>query len=180
MANLTSLHLLLRVTQNATLILMTSTLAFSRLLPKLFRGGQAFVGVEAILRDLTPEQSAQKPAHLPHSAAEILAHINWWNRWMLDVIETGTALPYPATAAQTWPSVQAQDWEKLKNEFYDLLVRIDTHAARPDLANPVNHEETLGELLADFALHTAHHFGQLISVRQAIAAWPPTGGGDTW
>lgn len=156
------------------------TPVFSRLLPKLFRGGQAFVGVESALSDLTAELAVQKAENLPHSAAQILAHINWWNRWMLDVIEAGCAIAYPANAAQTWPVVTASDWPRLKNEFYDLLVRIDTHAARPDLASPVNHEETIGEMLADFAMHTAHHFGQLVSVRQAIGAWPPAGGGESW
>ena len=157
-----------------------SQLALARLLPKLFRGGQAFVGVEAALSDLSAEQAAARAPELPHSVAELLAHINWWNRWMLDIIEMGQALPYPPHAADTWPAVGASDWGTVKNEFYELLARIDAHAARPDLASPVNHEETICELLADFALHTAHHFGQIISVRQALGAWPPAGGGDTW
>ncbi len=155
-------------------------LAFARLLPKLFRGGQAFVGVEASLSGLDAETAVRVPGDLPHSVAALVAHINWWNRWMLDIIEMGQAQPYPAHAADTWPAVSADDWSRVKNEFYELLARIDAHASRPDLANPVNHEETIGELLADFALHTAHHFGQIVSVRQALGAWPPPGGGDTW
>lgn len=157
-----------------------SQMAFARLLPKLFRGGQAYVGVEAALSDLSPELAATRPEKLPHSVAELVAHINWWNRWMLDIIEMGEAQPYPKHAADTWPSVNAEGWSRTKNEFYELLARIDPHAARPDLSNPVNHEETIGELLADMALHTAHHFGQIVTVRQALGAWPPAGGGDTW
>lgn len=155
-------------------------LAFARLLPKLFRGGQAFVGVEASLSGLDGELAATRPEGLPHSVAELVAHVNWWNRWMLDIIEMGEAQPYPKRAGDTWPEVGADDWGRVRNEFYELLARVDTHAARPDLANPVNHEETIGELLADFALHTAHHFGQVVTVRQALGAWPPPGGGDTW
>lgn len=158
----------------------TSQLAFARLLPRLYRGGQAYVGVEASLSDLTPEQAATVPPGLPHSVAGLLAHINWWLSWMLEVIETGQAAPYPEHASVTWPAVTAADWERLKTEFYVLLARVDTHTSRPDLQNPVNHDETLGELLADFALHTAHHFGQIITVRQLIGAWPPASGGDTW
>lgn len=154
--------------------------SLARLLPRLFRGGQAYVGVEAALSDLSSDQAAQRAQGLPHSVAELLAHINWWNAWMLEIIETGAPVPYPQHAALTWPAVGAEGWEHTKNEFYTLLARIDTHAARPDLQNPVNHEETIGELLADFALHTAHHFGQIIAVRQGIGAWPPAGGGDTW
>ena len=97
--------------------------------------------------------------------AELVAHVNWWNRWMLDVIEEGRAMPYPKHASDTWPSVTEDDWARVRGEFYELLARVDTHTARPDLANPVNHEETIGELLADFALHTAHHFGQVVTVR---------------
>ena len=155
-----------------------STLA--RLLPRLYRGGQAYVGVEATLSGLTAAQAVTVPSGMPHSVAGLLAHINWWNRWMLDIIETGAPVPYPKHAGETWPEVKATEWDTLKTEFYDLLSRIDGHAARPDLQNPVNHDETIGELLADFALHTAHHFGQIIVVRQLIHAWPPPGGGDTW
>lgn len=158
----------------------SAQLAFARLLPKLFRGGQAFVGVEASLSGLEAQQAVQKPPQLPHSVAELLAHINWWNRWMLDIIESGEAQPYPEQAAKTWPEVKAEDWANVRSEFYELLARIDPHAARPDLASPVNHEETIGELLADMALHTAHHFGQIVTVRQALGIWPPIGGGDTW
>lgn len=156
-----------------------TSFAFSRLLPKLFRGGQAFTGVEAALSDLSPEQATTHHPDLEHSVAELLAHINWWNRWMLDTIELGAPLPFPERAADTWPNISANDWGHLKNEFYELLGRIDAHAARPDLASPVNHNETLGELLADMALHTAHHFGQIISVRQALGFWN-TANGDTW
>ena len=45
--------------------------------------------------------------------------------------------------------------------------------------NPVNHDETIGELLADFALHTAHHFGQTSWCANHPRLAPP-GGGDTW
>ncbi|GGJ64375.1 DinB family protein [Deinococcus aquiradiocola] len=158
----------------------SSQLAFARLLPRLYRGGQAFVGVEASLSDLTPDQAARRPDGLPHSVADLLAHVNWWLGWMLEVIEAGEAAPYPAHASITWPETTAADWERLKGDFYMLLGRVDTHTSRPDLQNPVNHDETLGELLADFALHTAHHFGQIITVRQLIGAWPPASGGDTW
>lgn len=154
-------------------------LAFARLLPKLFRGGQAFVGVEATLSGLSGAQAVTRPTGLPHSVAELVAHINWWNRWMLDIIE-GQATPYPRHADETWPEVTEDDWGNIRNDFYELLSRIDPHAARPDLASPVNHDETIGELLADMALHGAHHFGQIVTVRQALGAWPPPGGGDTW
>lgn len=154
--------------------------AFARLLPKLFRGGQAFLSAEAIISDLSAEDACRTPERLPHSVASLLAHVNWWNRWMLDILESGEAMPYPASSADTWSEPTAEEWRDIKTEFYVLLSRIDAHAARPDLASPVNHGESVGELLADFALHTAHHFGQIISVRQALNLWPPAGGGDRW
>ena len=168
------------VSNNTDARAQASTLAFARLLPKLFRGGQAFLGVEEIISDLTAEQAVSYVKGLPHSVAELLDHVNWWNSWMLDILESGQAMPYPECAAQTWRKVDAAQWPEIKTEFYTLLSRIDAHAARPDLASPVNFDETVGELLADFALHTAHHFGQIITVRQALDAWPPAGGGDTW
>lgn len=157
---------------------MSAPSPLARLLPRLFRGGQAFVGVESILAGLSEAQAGTRPPGLPHSPAELLAHINYWLAWMLEVIESGEARPYPHSAAEGWP--KPLGWAAEKARFYDLLSRTEPHALRPDLMSPVNFDETIGELLADFALHTAHHLGQLITVRQALGAWPPPGGGDTW
>ena len=81
-------------------------MAFARLIHKLFRGGQAFVGVEATLSGLDAAQATTRTQNLPHSVAESAAHINWWNRCMLDIIEIGHAQPYPKHATDTWPEVQ--------------------------------------------------------------------------
>lgn len=136
------------------------------------------MAAENILSGLSEEQAGRHPEHLPHSVSELLAHINYWLEWMLEVIESGAARPYPKSAAQSWPAPRG--WQEEREHFYRLLARIDAHAARPDLSEAVNFEETTFELLTDFALHTAHHLGQIITVRQALGAWPPPGGGDTW
>src|SRR5688500_15635016 len=128
--------------------------AFASLLPRLFRGGLAFIGVETILSNLTDLQAVKRPDSLPHSVAELVAHVNWWNLWMLDVIEAEYVVPYPKRASLTWPTVRASQWPGVKKEFYDVLARIDTHTMRPDLVSPINHSETTYELLVDFALHT--------------------------
>ena len=51
----------------------STQLAFARLLPRLYRGGQAYVGVEASLSDLSAELAATRPDGLPHSVADLLA-----------------------------------------------------------------------------------------------------------
>ncbi len=39
---------------------------------------------------------------------------------------------------------------------------------------------TLEAVLWQMAAHNSYHVGQIAMVRQALGAWPPRGGGDTW
>jgi hypothetical protein len=36
------------------------------------------------------------------------------------------------------------------------------------------------EVLYQLAAHNSYHVGQIVVLRQALGAWPPPGGGDTW
>ena len=39
---------------------------------------------------------------------------------------------------------------------------------------------TVGDVLIHVSLHTAHHIGQVITLRQQLGAWPPPAGSWTW
>jgi uncharacterized damage-inducible protein DinB len=35
-------------------------------------------------------------------------------------------------------------------------------------------------VVAHVAVHTAHHIGQIVTLRQLLGAWPPPQGSHTW
>jgi uncharacterized damage-inducible protein DinB len=39
---------------------------------------------------------------------------------------------------------------------------------------------SLEAVLWQMVAHTSYHVGQIVMVRQALGAWAPRGGGDTW
>jgi uncharacterized damage-inducible protein DinB len=39
---------------------------------------------------------------------------------------------------------------------------------------------TLEAVFMQMVAHNSYHVGQIAMLRQALGAWPPRGGGDTW
>ena len=50
----------------------------------------------------------------------------------------------------------------------------------PGVEIPVLAKESHGSGIVHAALHNAHHLGQVITLRQLMALWPPPGGTITW
>lgn len=134
---------------------------------------------------------AQAAAHLPgtpHSVVEIVAHMLHWQTWFLLRV-AGEAIPAVATASLGWPAAQAEDWEPLCARFLDGLERavevgLDPAAGvrriDPAIEFPPLAAYTVGDALTHIAVHNSHHLGQIVTLRQILAAWPPPEGSYTW
>ena len=57
-----------------------------------------------------------------HSIAEIVAHIDFWQRWFIDRCE-GVNAPMVGTAAEGWPSVPQGAWPEVRARFLEALER---------------------------------------------------------
>jgi len=58
----------------------------------------------------------------------------------------------------------------------DVLAR-EVAGTHPDHER---HSSTLLAVLWQTLVHNSYHLGQIAMLRQALGAWPPKGGGDTW
>lgn len=111
----------------------------------------------------------------------------YWQEWFNACAETGfTAVP--EQAALGWPEVSG-GWDAVRGRFL-----VATGAARrisdetalskpllpPGVENPVLARDTHGSGLLHAAFHTAHHMGQIVTIRQLLGAWPPPAGSYTW
>ena len=142
----------------------------------------------AMLEGLSPSDAARKPAENVHSIVEILAHVTFWQTWWVNRCE-GRVEPMAGKALHGWPEASAGDWERLVEEFragLERAVKISEDASRldakitPAIEFPPLANHTIRDALVHIAQHNAHHFGQIVILRQMIGQWPPPQGSWTW
>lgn len=151
---------------------------FGKAVGNLFRGGPANVSWERALEGLSAEDAARQPEHLPHSVAEIVAHVQFWQAFLIRAVQ-GEPVTWPKHAAEGWP--EHTDWETLKAGFLRDVEVLRGYARDPQRAQqPDERGNPLAVNLANFAGHGLYHLGQVVLVRQALGLWPPPSGGDTW
>jgi uncharacterized damage-inducible protein DinB len=159
-------------------------------LKRLLRGIGVFTSPRRTISGLTGEQALVVPQGAPHSIAQVLAHMRFWQDWMLTTAESGRMQPFPERADTGWPAVDDGEWDGLVEAFVAGLARAEALASDEallarkgvfgDVPIPGWNQYTVGYILADLAMHNAHHLGQIVLLRRLLGAWPPEGGGVTW
>jgi uncharacterized damage-inducible protein DinB len=139
-----------------------------------------------VLSDIAEAHATTRPANAPHSIAEIVAHLDFWQNWILHRVH-GQADPMVQQAALGWPSVQTGQWDTLRSRFLTGLqqaaelstgnVSLPLH---PPIEFPAMAEYTIGDALQHVAMHNSHHLGQVVLLRQMLGIWPPPAGSWTW
>jgi uncharacterized damage-inducible protein DinB len=157
-------------------------------LHSILRGAHSYIEPPAALAGMTREVAVRKLTNTPHSIAEIVAHMAFWQQWYLDRCD-GLAIPLPERAALGWPAVADGEWETILARFEAgfrraLALADDQARAASPLTpalefDPLRHYTT-SDALIHIALHNAHHVGQVVTLRQQQGAWPPPAGSWTW
>jgi uncharacterized damage-inducible protein DinB len=149
--------------------------------PKFIEGlieeWSSFVPASRAVDDLSPELATTKLEGWPHSIAEVVAHMLFWQRNDFQTISTGVE-PEVAPGA-SWPLVTAADWPRLKDEFIQALEHSRALTRDPDNLERsiLNGRFTVGARMVWFTGHNAYHLGQVVFMRRTLGAWPPPGGG---
>jgi uncharacterized damage-inducible protein DinB len=148
-----------------------------------------FLAPARALEALSPDLADRRLDGAPHSIAEIVAHLNFWQNWFIRRAE-GTAEPMVQHAAEGWPAVTAGSWPSLQQQFVDGLSQLTAWAdaagdaletpLTPAIEFPPLAHYTKRDVLVHVATHNAHHLGQVILLRQLLGAWPPPAGSWTW
>ena len=141
----------------------------------------------ASLAELSPADAVRRVAHAPHSIAEIVAHMTYWQAWFTARCE-GRAEPMAPTAAIGWPTVRQDDWPALAGRFVaglDLFAVAVTSRGlealvTPTIEAPMMAAYSYRDVCEHVALHNAHHLGQVILLRHVMGVWPPPAGSYTW
>lgn len=165
----------------------------SRALTELLRGRGAHADPLACIEDLSAELAARQIAGFPHSIAQLIFHMSYWMDYELRRIRSERP-PYPAHNSESFPPAQSptdtQDWDDLRARFSGLLADFTALASSSPQEMQQQIESvhvgdakvsgTLEALLWQLVAHNSYHVGQIAMIRQALGAWPPRDGGDTW
>lgn len=139
----------------------------------------------ATIAGLDPADAVRHVAGLPHSIAEIVAHMAFWQEWFA-ARSAGRAEPMAATAADGWPAAPA--WPDVADRFLAGLEALATLVAQqppddpivPAIEFPLLADYTYRDVWEHVAQHNAHHLGQIVVLRQLLGVWPPPSGSYTW
>jgi len=165
----------------------------SRALAELFRGKGSHADPFACVEDLSAELAARRIEGFPHSIGQLVFHMNYWMDYELRRIR-GQRTAYPEHASESFPSASSpcdtQEWDRLRNCFAALLADFTALAnsspekmqRQIESAHDGDRQVagTLEAVLMQMVAHNSYHVGQIAMLRQALGAWPPRGGGDTW
>jgi uncharacterized damage-inducible protein DinB len=139
-----------------------------------------------VIEGLDARDAERRVDRTPHSIAEIVAHLTFWQAWF-HARCTGRREPMPASAAVGWPNVDPGSWPSIEANFLERLAAL-TSLASGDVSTPVSPaiefpplaKYTIADALVHAATHNAHHLGQVVTLRQLLGAWPPPAGSWTW
>jgi len=159
------------------------------LLTDLLSGGGGFQGPAVVLEGLTAEQALAKPHGLPHSIAEIVAHMCYWQEWFNGCAVAGFTAP-AEHAAVGWPPVSADGWDALRARYLASIEEakrivatsdsLDESLLPPGVPIAFLAKESRGSGILHGTVHAGHHLGQIITMRQLMGLWPPAAGSMTW
>jgi uncharacterized damage-inducible protein DinB len=146
----------------------------SQSLIELLRGKGAHVDPIGCVEDLATELAERRIAGFPHSVADLVFHMNYWMNYELKRIR----------------GQKPQNWEQLKRDLSWFLSEFAKLAQSPpeelrrevESIHPGDKQQanTIEALLWQMVAHNSYHTGQIAMLRQALNAWPPKSGGDTW
>lgn len=132
-----------------------------------------FVTARRALTGLTAQLACRTLEGWPHSVAEVLAHLVFWQDFALRVIEGGQALPDVSGEDHGWPRAGAGDWERLVETYLTGQDRLRAILETADLTRVVRRHHTLGYRIESHLGHEAYHLGQIVFMRRVLGAWPP-------
>jgi len=167
---------------------LMATNEFQRLLLQ----NAAFTPACHIVSAIPKNERTLRIPHVPHSIAEELWHIVFWQDYFLRCARRREYLAYPQHAKLGWRrlnSLSDSRWQELVARFESGLTNAADIAGQTGLAERYSTLEepgsgtgplTLLELIMNLAVHNAYHLGRIVQLRQISGCWPPPSGGDTW
>lgn len=145
---------------------------------KGLHGEGAHVDTETVFDGMDWQQAGEKKGDFPHTVWELLFHMNYWQYFMLDILE-GDPPSGENADAESWPPIAGpeseEEWEAAVVYFRKGLDMAEAEAAKAlDEQVVKGSEGTRADSLQPIVLHNSYHAGQVAFARKILGAWPPS------
>jgi hypothetical protein len=146
----------------------------------LLKGGQAHADLDAAIKDFPVEDRGKVPGNLPYSAWQILDHLRFTQRDILDFSAPPTGgYQHHAWPDAYWPNSPEPPtphaWDDCIAAIRADQKKFESLLTKPgvDLYKPFqwgNGQNLLREALL-IADHNAYHLGELVVIRRLLGNW---------
>ena len=122
------------------------------------------------LDGLSRDDADRRTPPAPHSIAEIVSHLTFWQEWFCGRCD-GSADPPPSSAALGWPAPAPGSWDAVRARFaagWNVPRAWNGDTARP-ISPPIEHPPLAGYTVRDAIEHMAAH-NSIISARSCCCA----------
>ena len=127
-----------------------------------------------ILSGLTLEQVTRRPSPQSHTIYEELWHTNRWQSIMVNRDEALYEEWQKGRVYPDAPPASRAEWDALVAEFLAGIEKALWWAEMPErLKHETDPGHTMADALVSLAVHTAHHLGKVVALRQFMGAWEP-------
>jgi uncharacterized damage-inducible protein DinB len=164
----------------------------AKVLMELVRGKGAHADAIACVTGVPLEVAGRRVLDFPHTVFGLVWHMAYWMEYELARIR-GEAPAYPEHAEGSWPKTleprDDSEWTKTVDAFHRGLEALEALAELPpaeaDRKVPMTHGasnqgDNVKDIVGQTIVHNSYHLGQVVVLRQALSAWPPPSGLDTW
>jgi hypothetical protein len=86
--------------------------------------------------------------------------------------------------------VAAEGWDALRTRYLAAIEQarqiviasdsLDQSLLPPGVSIPFLARESRGSGILHATVHSGHHLGQIVTIRQLLSVWPPPAGSMTW
>jgi uncharacterized damage-inducible protein DinB len=143
-----------------------------------------FVSLESALRGLDTAQASHRSAEGQHTIRELVDHLLFWNERYLLRFRAQAVSPVSDNDATFGPQGAggaAGEWSAVRSRLDRVMAGLREEIESSDDAKlsgrvQPDAEETWYAALARTALHTAHHVGQIVTLRKQQGSWDPKQG----
>jgi uncharacterized damage-inducible protein DinB len=159
---------------------------------ELVRGQGAHADALALVEGVPVETAGRLVLAFPSSIYGLVWHMAYWMDYELERVR-GRNPPYPERAAESWPAApapgSAAEWEHTVARYRSGILALQALADLPPAeatrkvaltSSTTSQGDNARDIVWQTLVHNSYHLGQVAVLRQALGAWPPPSGRDTW
>lgn len=144
-------------------------------LQHLLEGTFEYASPKDVLASLSAELAFKQVNDYPHSIAQLVSHLHFWQQRRLTIAQGDEPFMDPdfEFGVTDFPKVEPEDWDKFLQSFLASCAELLATAKDPDnMDREVFEDRNVGFVLASHALHNAYHLGQIVVLRSQLGDWP--------